>query len=265
MGTSYELSATVREKVGKGAARSVRRQDMIPAVIYGGNQPPLSISLPRQDVFLKIHGGGFYTTVATIAVNGEKVRVIPRDFQLDPVSDKPLHVDFLRVTPGSKVTVEVPVQFINETQAPGIKRGGVLNVVRHRISLRCPVDAIPEKIVADLTGLEINSSLHISAVKLPEGVTPTIRDRDFTVATVAAPAGVKEEMRALAEAAAAAKAAAEAAAEAGVEEGAEGAAAAPAAEGAAAPAAAAAGGKAAPAAAGAKPAPGAAPAGGGKK
>jgi large subunit ribosomal protein L25 len=247
MGATYELSATVREKVGKGAARSVRRQDLIPAVIYGGNQPPLSISLPRQDVFLKIHGGGFYTTVATIAVNGEKVRVIPRDFQLDPVSDKPLHVDFLRVQPGSKVTVEVPVQFINESQAPGIKRGGVLNVVRHRIALVCPVDSIPEKIVADLTGLEINDSLHISKVPLPEGVTPTIRDRDFTVATVAAPAGVKEEMRAAAEAAAAAKAAAEAAAEAGAEAGAEGAAPA---EGGAAPAT----------AAGAKPAPGAAPA-----
>ena len=263
MGATYELSATVREKVGKGAARSVRRQDMIPAVIYGGNKPPLSISLPRQDVFLKIHGGGFYTTVATIDVKGEKVRVIPRDFQLDPVSDKPLHVDFLRVTAGSMVTVEVPVQFINEAQAPGIKRGGVLNVVRHRIALVCPVDAIPEKIVADLAGLEINDSLHISKVPLPEGVRPVIRDRDFTVATIAAAAGVKEEMRALAEAAAAAKAAAEAAAEA--PEGAEGAA--PAAEGAAPAAGSAAGGKAAPAAAagGGKPAAGAAPAGGGKK
>jgi large subunit ribosomal protein L25 len=266
MGATYELSATLREKVGKGAARSVRRQDQIPAVIYGGNKPPITISLPRQETFLKIHGGGFYTTVATIAVNGEKIRVIPRDFQLDPVSDRPLHVDFMRVQAGSKITVEVPVQFINDTQAPGIKRGGVLNVVRHRVALVCPVDSIPERIVADLTGLEINDSLHISAIPLPEGVRPAIRDRDFTVATVAAPAGVKEEMRALAEAAAAAKAAAEAAAAAGTEPGAEGAAAAPA-EGGTAPAAgaAAAGGKAAPAAAGAKPAPGAAPAGGGKK
>ena len=257
---TYELSATVREKVGKGAARSVRRQDMIPAVIYGGNQPPISISLPRQDVFLKIHGGGFYTTVATIDVKGEKVRVIPRDFQLDPVSDKPLHVDFLRVTAGSMVTVEVPVQFINEAQAPGIKRGGVLNVVRHRIALICPVDSIPDRIVADLAGLDINDSLHISKVPLPEGVRPVIRERDFTVATIAAAAGVKEEMRALAEAAVAAKAAAEVAAAAGTE-GAEGVA--PGAEGAAPAAGAAAGGKAAPAAAGgAKPA--AAPAGGKK-
>jgi len=234
MGATYELTAMVREKVGKGAARSVRRQGMIPAVIYGGKEPPVSISLPDRDVYFKIHGGGFLTTVATIDVAGDKVRVIPRDYQLDPVSDRPVHVDFLRVTPGSRITVEVPVQFINESAAPGIRRGGVLNIVRHRIEVTCPVDAIPEKIVADLTGLDITDSLHISKVPLPEGVRPTITGRDFTVATIAAPAGVKEEMRAAAEAAAAAKAAAEAAALAGAEG--EGAAAAPA-EGAAAPAA----------------------------
>jgi large subunit ribosomal protein L25 len=258
MGTPYELSATVREKVGKGAARSVRRQDRIPAVIYGGNKPPVSISLAWREVTQRIHGGGFYTTVAEIAVNGEKIRTLPRDFQIDPMTERPVHVDFLRVTPGSTVTVEVPVQFVNESQAPGIRRGGVLNVVRHRVELLVPVDNIPERIVADLTGLEINDSLHISAITLPEGVKPTIA-RDFTVATVAAPAGVKEEMRALAEAAAAAKAAAEAAAEAGIEEGAEGAA--PAAEGAA-PASGDA--KAAPAG-GAPSKGGAAPAKGGKK
>jgi large subunit ribosomal protein L25 len=224
MGATYELTATVREKVGKGAARSVRRQGMVPAVIYGGNQPPMAISLAGHDVVTRIHGGGFNTTVANIAVDGQTIPTLPRDYQLDPVSEKPLHVDFLRVAPGSSVTVEVPVQFINESQAPGIRRGGVLNVVRHRISLVCPVDAIPERIVADLTGLEIGDSLHISAVTLPEGVRTTIKGRDFTVATVAAAAGVKEEMRAAAEAAAAAKAAAEAAAEAGEEAPVEGAA-----------------------------------------
>ena len=223
MGTMYELSATVREKVGKGAARSVRRQDRIPAVIYGGNQPPVSISLPWREVSQRIHGGGFYTTVAEIAVNGEKVRTLPRDFQIDPMTERPVHVDFLRVISGSTVTVEVPVQFLNESQAPGIKRGGVLNVVRHRVELIVPVDNIPENIDADLNGLDINDSLHISAITLPEGVKRTIA-RDFTIATIAAPAGVKEEMRALAEAAAAAKVAAEAAAEAGTEEAAEGAA-----------------------------------------
>ncbi len=216
MGASYELSATVREKVGKGAARSVRRQGLVPAVIYGGKQPPITINLPDRDVYFKIHGGGFFTTLATIDVAGEKIRTIPRDYQLDPVTDRPLHVDFLRVVEGSRLTVEVPVQFINDSAAPGIRRGGVLNVVRHRISVEVPADQIPEKILVDLTGLDINDSLHISAVSLPEGVVPTIK-RDFTIATIAAPAGVKEEMKAQAEAAAAAKAAAAAAAEAGTE------------------------------------------------
>jgi large subunit ribosomal protein L25 len=208
MGQTYELSATVREKVGKGAARAVRRQGQIPAVIYGGKQAPIAIHLSDREVFFKIHGGGFLTTVATIDIGSEKVRVIPRDFQLDPVTDHPLHVDFLRVVEGSKVTVEVPVHFVNEAAAPGIRRGGVLNVVRHRIELLCPADAIPDHIVADLTGLNINDSLHISAIALPEGVRPTIA-RNFTVATIAAPAGVKEELRAAAQAAAAPAAAAE--------------------------------------------------------
>ncbi len=216
MGASYELTASARDKVGKGAARSVRRQGLVPAVIYGGDGPPIAVSLNDREVTNRIQGGGFYTTVATIKVDGQSIPTLPRDYQLDPVSDKPLHVDFMRVTPGATVTVDVPVRFINDSQAPGIRRGGVLNVVRHRVALICPVDAIPEQIVADLTGLEIGDSLHISKVPLPEGVRTTIR-RDFTVATIAAAAGVKEEMRAALEAAAAAKAAAEAAAEAGAE------------------------------------------------
>jgi large subunit ribosomal protein L25 len=188
--------------VGKGAARAVRRSGQVPAVIYGGKQAPVSISVNDREIYYKIHGGGFFTTVATLTVGSDKIRVLPRDYQLDPVSDRPVHVDFLRVSEGQRITVEVPVQFLNESTAPGIKRGGVLNVVRHRIEVTCPVDAIPEKIVADLAGLDINDSLHISHVPLPEGVKPTITDRDFTVATIAAPAGVKEEMRAAAEAAA---------------------------------------------------------------
>lgn len=202
MGATYELAATLRDKVGKGAARAVRRSGQVPAVIYGGKQDPVSISLNDREIYYKIHGGGFFTTVATVAVGKDKIRVIPRDYQLDPVSERPVHVDFLRVTEGQRLTVDVPVQFINEATAPGIKRGGVLNVVRHRIQVTCPVDSIPEKIVADLAGLDINDSLHISHVPLPEGVKPTITDRDFTVATIAAPAGVKEELRAAAEAAA---------------------------------------------------------------
>ena len=201
MGTSYQLTATAREKVGKGAARAVRREGQIPAVIYGGKEPPLSISLSDREISLKILAGGFLTTVAEISVNGETIRTLPRDYQLDPVSDRPLHVDFLRIHADSKIKVEVPVHFINDIDAPGIKRGGVLNVVRHRVELLCPADAIPEFITVDLAGAEINDSLHISAVALPEGVRPTV-DRDFTVATIAAPAGVKEELRQAAAAAA---------------------------------------------------------------
>jgi large subunit ribosomal protein L25 len=203
MGASYQLTATVRDKVGKGAARAVRRQGMIPAVIYGGKEPPIAISLPFRELDLKVHAGGFMTTVAEITVDGEAIRTLPRDFQLDPVADRPLHVDFLRLVAGSTITVEVPVHFVNEAGSPGIRRGGVLNVVRHRVELECQADAIPDHIVADLTGLDINDSLHISAISLPEGVKPTV-GRNFTVATVAAPAGVKEEIRAAAEAAAAA-------------------------------------------------------------
>jgi large subunit ribosomal protein L25 len=202
MGANYELTATVREKVGKGAARAVRREGQIPAVIYGGKEPPLSINLSGREVEMKIHAGGFLTTVADIKVGAETIRTLPRDFQLHPVSDRPMHVDFLRILAGTKIRVEVPVHFVNDADAPGIKRGGVLNVVRHRVELLCPADGIPDAIIADLTGFEINDSLHISAITLPEGVEPTI-DRDFTIATIAAPAGVKEELRAAAAAAAA--------------------------------------------------------------
>jgi large subunit ribosomal protein L25 len=218
MATSYELSAELRERTGKGGARATRREGMIPAIIYGEDQPPLAIKVPYQVVDQRILAGGFLTRLAIIDVGGEKIRVLPRDYQLDPVRDYPLHVDFLRVAEGARIKVEVPVHFINDFAAPGIKRGGVLNVVRHTIELDVPVDAIPEFITADLTGLDINDSLHISAITLPEGTKPTIT-RDFTVATVAAPAGVKEEARAAAEAAAAAAAAP------AVEEGAEAAAA----------------------------------------
>jgi large subunit ribosomal protein L25 len=223
MGIAYELSATVRDKVGKGAARATRRQGQIPAVIYGGNQPALPISLSYWEVDQRVHGGGFFTTLATIDVAGEKIRVIPRDHQIDPVSDRPLHVDFLRVVEGSRLTLDVPVHFINEGAAPGIRRGGVLNVVRHTINISCPAEAIPAHLVCDLAGLDINDSVHISAMTLPEDVRPTI-DRDFTVATIAAPAGVKEEIRAAAEAAATAEAGVAAegeAAAAGEEEGKE--------------------------------------------
>jgi large subunit ribosomal protein L25 len=185
MSEIYELRAEVRERVGKGAARAVRRQDRIPAVIYGDKKPPIPISLPQREMTQRLHAGGFLTHIATIDIDGEKIRVIPRDYQLDPVRDHLVHVDFLRVGEGARLTLEIPVHFMNEHASPGIKRGGALNIVRHTIELRVPVDAIPEAIEVDLTGLDIGDSLHISAVTLPEGVTPTITDRDFTIATIA--------------------------------------------------------------------------------
>lgn len=201
MSNSYELKAEARERVGKGSARELRRNGMIPAVIYGDNKPPVSIALPYKDVTMKIHSGGFMTTIATIDVDGEKFRVLPKDYQLDPVRDFTMHVDFLRISKNTAVTVEVPVHFINEEESPGIKRGGVLNIVRHAVEVYCPADSIPDAFVADLTGLDIGDGVHISAITLPERVEPTITDRDFTIATIAAPAGLKSEEEEEAEAA----------------------------------------------------------------
>ncbi|RFC67498.1 MULTISPECIES: 50S ribosomal protein L25/general stress protein Ctc [Mesorhizobium] len=182
---TYELKAEAREQVGKGSARAVRRDGKVPAVIYGDKQAPLAIALSYKDIFYKIHGGGFLTTVATIDVDGKKIRVLPKDYQLDPVKDFPLHVDFLRVGKNTEVNVQVPVHFINEEKSPGIKRGGTLNIVRHEVEFHCPADSIPEFITVDLDGADIGDSIHISAVKLPKGVKPVISDRDFTIATIA--------------------------------------------------------------------------------
>ena len=190
---SYELKAEAREGVGKGSARLVRRNGKIPAVIYGDKQPPLPIAVDYKELYYKIHGGGFMTTIATIDVGGKKVQVLPKDYQLDPVRDVPLHVDFLRVGKDTIVTVNVPVHFVNEEKSPGIKRGGVLNVVRHEVEFTVPADAIPEFITVDLAGLEIGASVHISHIKLPDGVKPVIQDRDFTVATVAGSSAMKPE------------------------------------------------------------------------
>ena len=193
MSETYELKAEAREQVGKGSARAVRRDGKVPAVIYGDKQPPLAIALSYKDVYYKIHGGGFLTTVATIDVGGKKIQVLPKDFQLDPVSDSPMHVDFLRVGKNTEVNVQVPVHFINEEKSPGIKRGGTLNIVRHEVEFHCPANAIPEFITVDLEGTDIGDSLHISAVKLPKGVKPVIADRDFTIATIAGTAAAKPE------------------------------------------------------------------------
>ena len=188
---TYELKADAREKVGKGSARAVRREGKVPAVIYGDKQPPLAIALSYKDIYYKIHGGGFLTTVATIDVGGQKISVLPKEYQLDPVKDTPLHVDFLRIGRDTEVNVQVPVHFINEEKSPGLKRGGALNIVRHEVEFHCPANAIPDFITVDLDGADIGDSIHISAVKLPEGVRPVIQDRDFTIATIAGSAAMK--------------------------------------------------------------------------
>jgi large subunit ribosomal protein L25 len=185
MASVRDMKATTRAKAGKGAARAERRAGRVPGVIYGDNKPPLPISVDHAELKQRIYAGRFLTTIYELDVDGEKHRVIPRDYQLDPVRDHLVHVDFLRVGEGARLTLEIPVHFMNEHASPGIKRGGALNIVRHTIELRVPVDAIPEAIEVDLTGLDIGDSLHISAVTLPEGVVPTITDRDFTIATIA--------------------------------------------------------------------------------
>lgn len=192
---SYELKAELRDRVGKGAARALRRDKKVPAVIYGDKKPPLPIAIDYKEAFLKLHAGGFMSTVGTIDTGSEKIKVIPKDYSLDPVKDFLIHIDFLRITKGATITVEVPVLFENEEQSPGIKQGGVLNVVRYTLELDCPVENIPENIVVDLTGLELGDGVHISNVNLPKGITSTITDRDFTIATIATPAGIKEDLK----------------------------------------------------------------------
>jgi large subunit ribosomal protein L25 len=193
MAQAIELKAQARSGVGKGAARAVRREGRVPAVIYGDKQSPVTVSLDFNDTMKRIYAGGFLSHVITLDVDGAKHRVLPRDYQLDPVKDQPLHVDFLRIGANSRLNVEVHVHFVNELESPGLKRGGTLNIVRHTVELSCPADAIPEEITVDLTGLDINDSVHISAVKLPEGVRPVIKERDFTIVTVVAPSGMKSD------------------------------------------------------------------------
>lgn len=185
MAEVVEIPATARPRAGKGAARAVRREGKIPAVIYGEKQEPETIALDANELWKVVQKGRFLSTVLDINVDGQKRRVLPREVQLDPVKDTPVHVDFQRVGASDFVRVVVPVNFINEGASPGLKRGGVLNIVRHEVEVTCPPDRIPEAFVVDLTGLEIGRSIHISAVPLGEGVRPTITNRDFTVATIA--------------------------------------------------------------------------------
>lgn len=186
------LAAEARDRAGKGASRAVRREGRVPAVIYGNREAALSIHVEEKLLTKMLHTGHFMNSVVEITVDGKTHRTLPRDVQFHPVSDRPIHVDFLRVSADSLITVNVPVRFENEAASPGLKRGGVLNVVRHEIEMKCPANAIPDDIVVDVTGFDVGDSIHISSVKLPEGVKPVI-DRDFTIATIAAPSGLKSQ------------------------------------------------------------------------
>jgi large subunit ribosomal protein L25 len=199
-----QLKAVARDRAGKGAARAVRRQGQVPAVIYGGGAPAQMIALDFNTTKQLIFAGHFLTTVFEIDVDGQVTRAIPRDYQLDPVKDFPVHIDFLRVAAGQTVTVEVPVHVVGQERSPGMKGGGALNLVRHTIELVVPADAIPDFVEADVSALDFNDSLHISAVKLPDGARPAITDRDFTILSITAPAGARETAGESAEAAPAA-------------------------------------------------------------
>ncbi|MGD9507968.1 MAG: 50S ribosomal protein L25/general stress protein Ctc [Geminicoccaceae bacterium] len=187
------FQAEKREKSGKGPARQLRRENKIPAIVYGGRGEPLQIAMPVKEISLALaQNPRFFSTVFELDFGGEKLKVLPREAQLHPVTDLPLHVDFLRAERGALIHVDVPLRFVHEEQSPGLKRGGVLNVVRRTLELICPADAIPGEIQIDLSGREIGDSIHISQVTLPEGVKPTITDRDFTICSIVPPTVVAE-------------------------------------------------------------------------
>jgi large subunit ribosomal protein L25 len=187
------MTAEPRTVLGKGGARATRRAGRIPGVVYGRGYEPVAVSVDGRELAIEYDRTGFFSRLYELDVGREKIRVLPREVQVHPVSDAPLHIDFLRLTADTRIDVEVVVLFANEEEAPGLRRGGVLNIVRHGVELNCRADSIPESIAIDLSGLEIGDSVHISGVSLPEGVRPTITDRDFTIATIAAPTVIREE------------------------------------------------------------------------
>ena len=189
MSDQLTLSAEARERAGKGASRAIRRQGRVPAVIYGNNEAPQGIHVEERELVKLLNTGHFMNSV--IMING--TRTLPKDVQFHPVTDRPLHVDFLRIGEHSTVRVNVPVRFENEEASPGLKRGGVLNVVRHELELVCDAAEIPDEVVIDLKGYDVGDSIHISAVALPKGAESAISDRDFTIATVVAPSGLKSQ------------------------------------------------------------------------
>ena len=191
MSDQLTLSAEARETAGKGASRALRREARVPAVVYGAGEAPMGVHLEEKALMKALHTGHFMNSVVMVEVGGKSVRTLPKDVSFHPVTDRPLHVDFLRISEHSKVTINVPVHFINEEASPGIKRGAVLNVVRHELELICDAAEMPDEIKVDLTGTDVGDSIHISAITLPKGVASAITDRDFTIATLVAPSALK--------------------------------------------------------------------------
>ena len=187
------LSAGPRARAGKAAARAARRLGRIPGIIYGDNKEPVLISLEPRELSRVLANRGFFATLIDVEVQGVVHRTLPRDVQRHPATDAPLHLDFMRVGGNTRVTVTVPVVFANPEMSPGLRRGGILNIVRHGIELSCPVDSIPDHLVVELNGLNIGESIHISRVIIPEGCRPTISERDFTIASIAASSAVRED------------------------------------------------------------------------
>ena len=186
---TIDIKAEARSQVGKGSARAARRAGLVPAVIYGNKETAVSVTLDANQWRQLMHKPGIFSQLININVNNETHFVLPRDIQQHPVSEEAIHVDFLRVTKNATVAVGIAVEFLNEDKCTGLKLGGVLNIVRSKVELNCPAISIPEKLTVDLEGLNVGHTIHISSIELPEGCTPTITDRDFTVATIAAPRG----------------------------------------------------------------------------
>jgi large subunit ribosomal protein L25 len=192
MSDALTLPAEARDRAGKGASRELRRQGRVPAVIYGGKEEPTPIHLEAKELVRQLNSGHFMNSIVMIDIGGKQVRTLPKDVALHPVTDRPLHVDFLRLSKDAKIQVAVPVVFVNDEASPGLKKGGVLNVVRHELELVCESDKIPDEIQLDVTGLDVGDSIHISHVSLPAGSVSAITDRDFTIATIVAPSAMKQ-------------------------------------------------------------------------
>ena len=192
MSGALTLPAETRERAGKGASRALRREGRVPAVIYGGKEEPTMIHVEAKELVRQLGTGHFMNSIVEIELGGKKIKTLPKDVSLHPVNDRPEHVDFFRLAKGGKIEVSVPVVFLNEEASPGLKKGGVLNVVRHELELVCENDKIPGEIEIDVTGKEVGDSIHISEVTLPEGSESAITDRDFTIATLVAPSALKK-------------------------------------------------------------------------